>query len=246
MSKETHLFGIRAIIEAIESGKEIDQLFLQKGARGPLFQELMDLVKTHQVVYKVVPVEKLNRLTRKNHQGAFAFISPISFYSIEDVLPSIYEAGEVPLILILDRITDVRNFGAIARSAECMGVHAIVVPEKGGAPVNADAVKTSAGALHRIKVCREKYLDYVIKHLQESGCQVMACTEKTDHYIYDHDFSKPTAIIMGSEEDGVSPAFMKACDLKGKIPMMGNISSYNVSVSAGIALYEVNRQRLNG
>ncbi len=185
----------------------------------------------------------MNRLTRKNHQGVFAFISPISFHSIENLLPQIYEAGKTPLLLILDRVTDVRNFGAIARSAECAGVDAIIVPEKGAAQMNADAVKTSAGALHRIPVCREKYLDYVIKFLQESGVKVVGCTEKGSQSLFDISMTEPTAIIMGSEEDGISPAFLKTVDAKAFIPMAGDIGSLNVSVSAGIIIYEAVRQR---
>lgn len=243
MSDKNQLFGIRPIIEAIESGKEIDQLFIQKGLQGELYQELWKLVRERHIIYKHVPAEKLNRLTRKNHQGVFAFISPINFHSIEDILPQIYEDGKTPLLLILDRVTDVRNFGAIARSAECAGVDAIIVPEKGAAQMNADAVKTSAGALHRIPVCRETYLDYVIKYLQESGVKVVGCTEKGDQSVFDVSMTEPTAIIMGSEENGISPTFLKAVDAKAFIPMAGNIGSLNVSVSAGIIIYEAIRQR---
>jgi 23S rRNA (guanosine2251-2'-O)-methyltransferase len=243
MSDNNHLFGIRPVIEAIESGKEIDQLFIQKGLSSDLFKELWKLVREHGIIYKHVPLEKMNRLTRKAHQGVFAFISPIVYHSIEDLLPQIYESGKTPLILILDRVTDVRNFGAIARTAECAGVDAIVVPEKGSAQMNADAVKTSAGALHRIPVCREKYLDSVIQFLQESGLRVVGCTEKGDQSIYDVNMVEPTAIIMGSEEDGISPAFLKVVDDKAKIPMAGEIGSLNVSVSAGLIIYEAVRQR---
>ena len=245
MNKEekNFIFGIRAIIEAVEAGKTIDKLFIQKGLHNDLFAELWKLVRLKRINYKHVPLEKINRLTGKNHQGVFAFISPIDFHNIEDVVPALYEEGENPLILVLDRITDVRNFGAIARSAECAGVDTILIPEQNAAAINADAIKTSAGALHKITVCRTWNLKLALQFLKDSGIQLIACTEKTQDNMYKADYTPPTAIIIGSEEDGVSPEFLKMCDARVKIPMSGKIASLNVSVATGVILYEAIRQR---
>jgi 23S rRNA (guanosine2251-2'-O)-methyltransferase len=241
--EKNYIFGIRAIIEAVNAGKTIDKLFIQKGLHNDLFAELWKLVRLKRINYKHVPLEKINRLTRKNHQGVFAFISPIDFHNIEDVVPSLYEQGKNPLILVLDRITDVRNFGAIARTAECAGVDAIIIPEQNAAAINADAIKTSAGALHKITVCRTWNLKLAIQFMKESGIQLVGCTEKTQDMMYKPDYTPPTAIIMGSEEDGVSPEFLKMCDARAKIPMAGKIASLNVSVATGVILYEAIRQR---
>lgn len=241
--EKNYIFGIRAIIEAVNAGKTIDKLFIQKGLHNDLFAELWKLVRIKRINYKHVPLEKINRLTRKNHQGVFAFISPIDFHNIEDVVPSLYEQGKNPLILVLDRITDVRNFGAIARTAECAGVDAIIIPEQNAAAINADAIKTSAGALHKITVCRTWNLKLAIQFMKESGIQLVGCTEKTQDLIYKPDYTPPTAIIMGSEEDGVSPEFLKMCDARVKIPLAGKIASLNVSVATGVILYEAIRQR---
>ena len=241
--EKNFIFGIRAIIEAVEAGKTIDKLFIQKGLHNDLFAELWKLVRLKRINYKHVPLEKINRLTRKNHQGVFAFISPIDFHNIEDVVPALYEQGGNPLILVLDRITDVRNFGAIARTAECAGVDTILIPEQNAAAINADAIKTSAGALHKITVCRTWNLKLSLQFLKDSGIQLVACTEKTQDTMYKPDYTPPTAIIMGSEEDGVSPEFLKMCDARAKIPMNGKIASLNVSVATGVILYEVIRQR---
>jgi 23S rRNA (guanosine2251-2'-O)-methyltransferase len=241
--EKNYIFGIRAIIEAVNAGKTIDKLFIQKGLHNDLFTELWKLVRLNRINYKHVPLEKINRLTRKNHQGVFAFISPIDFHNIEDVVPSLYEQGKNPLILVLDRITDVRNFGAIARTAECAGVDAIIIPEQNAAAINADAIKTSAGALHKITVCRTWNLKLALQFMKESGIQLVGCTEKTQDLMYKPDYTPPTAIILGSEEDGVSPEFLKICDARAKIPLAGKIASLNVSVATGIILYEVIRQR---
>jgi 23S rRNA (guanosine2251-2'-O)-methyltransferase len=241
--EKNFIFGIRAIIEAVEAGKTIDKLFIQKGLHNDLFAELWKLVRLKRINYKHVPLEKINRLTRKNHQGVFAFISPIDFHNIEDIVPALYEKGKNPLILVLDRITDVRNFGAIARTAECAGVDAILIPEQNAAAINADAIKTSAGALHKITVCRTWNLKLALQFLKDSGIQLIACTEKTQDNMYKPNYTPPTAIIMGSEEDGVSPEFLKLCDGKAKIPMKGKIASLNVSVATGVILYEALRQR---
>lgn len=241
--EKNYIFGIRAIIEAVNAGKTIDKLFIQKGLHNDLFAELWKLVRLKRINYKHVPLEKINRLTRKNHQGVFAFISPIDFHNIEDVVPALYEQGKNPLILVLDRITDVRNFGAIARTAECAGVDAIIIPEQNAAAINADAIKTSAGALHKITVCRTWNLKLAIQFMKESGIQLVGCTEKTQDMMYKSDYTPPTAIIMGSEEDGVSPEFLKMCDARAKIPLAGKIASLNVSVATGVILYEAIRQR---
>jgi 23S rRNA (guanosine2251-2'-O)-methyltransferase len=243
--EKNYIFGIRAIIEAVEAGKTIDKLFIQKGLHNDLFAELWKLVREKRINYKHVPLEKINRLTRKNHQGVFAFISPIDFHNIEDVIPKLYEEGKNPLVLVLDRITDVRNFGAIARTAECAGVETILIPEQNAAAINADAIKTSAGALHKVTVCRTWNLKLALQFMKESGIQLVACTEKTQDDMYKPDYTTPTAIIIGSEEDGVSPEFLKMCDSRAKIPMNGKIASLNVSVATGVILYEVIRQRGN-
>lgn len=237
------VFGIRAVMEAIESGKEIESLFIQRGLSGHLLQELKQQLKEHQISYQQVPVEKLDRITRKNHQGVIAVISPITYQQVEHVVPVIYEKGEVPLILILDGITDVRNLGAIARSAECAGVHALVVPKRGSAEINPDAIKTSAGALYKIDVCREEDLTQTVRFLQESGIKVVVCTEKTSETIYQQDYTGPLALIMGAEDEGVSNHLIRIADGLAKIPMMGEIGSLNVSVASGVVLFEAVRQR---
>lgn len=237
------VFGIRAVIEAIDSGKEIESLFVQRGLGGALFLELKQLLREYEISYQQVPIEKLNRITRKNHQGVIAVISPITYQRAEDVVPLIYEEGQVPLLLILDGITDVRNLGAIARTASCAGVHAIIVPKKGSAEINPDAIKTSAGALYKITVCRQDSLSKTARFLQESGIQLVALTEKTEKDIYQPDYTVPTALVLGSEERGISDDLIRIADHLARIPMFGDISSLNVSVSAGVGLYEALRQR---
>lgn len=244
MNEGTLIFGIRAIIEAINAGKAIDKILLQKGLSNELFNQLRQALRGSEIPFQFVPPEKLKRLTDKNHQGAIAYIAEVNYYSTEDLLAEVFEAGKTPLVLILDRVTDVRNFGAIARSAECAGVDFIVIPSRGAAQINGDAIKTSAGALHRLKVCREDNLKNTIEYLKEYGLQIVACHEKTDKFIYDADFKKPTAIIMGSEENGISGEYLKRSDVQVKIPMTGNIASLNVSVATGVVLFEVVHQRL--
>jgi 23S rRNA (guanosine2251-2'-O)-methyltransferase len=238
------VFGIRAVIEAIRSGKEIESLYIQRGIGGGLINELRALMHEQGIIGQQVPVEKLNRITPKNHQGVIAVISPIIYQKIENIIPEIFEKGETPLILVLDGITDVRNMGAIARTAECAGVHAIVIPAKGSAQINADGIKTSAGALYKIPVCRHDNFMQTIRFLQESGLQLVCCTEKTKDDIYNPDYTSPTAIIMGSEEDGIRNEIIRISDHLAKIPMFGEIESLNVSVSTGIILYEAVRQRV--
>ncbi|MFD2246054.1 23S rRNA (guanosine(2251)-2'-O)-methyltransferase RlmB [Pontibacter ruber] len=240
------IFGSRPILEAMLAGKVLEKIFLQKGARNPTTDEIIATAKRFDVPVVSVPVEKLNNLTRKNHQGAVAFISAITYSPLEEIVTSLFEQGKNPLLLILDRITDVRNFGSIARNAECLGVDAIVIPSRGGAQINADAIKTSAGALHLVPVCRENNLKDTLDYLKNSGIQLVACTEKTEQNLTDGnvDFVGPTAIIMGSEEDGISPEYLKKADAKLRIPLLGQIGSLNVSVATGIILYEAMSQRL--
>jgi len=239
------IFGIRPVIEAINSGKNIDKLMIRKGLRGELYYELMTLVKQFEIPVQIVPNERINRVTPKNHQGVLAFISPIEFQNIEQILPSLYEKGKVPLIVILDKVTDVRNFGAISRTAECGGVDAVIIPEKGSARISADAVKTSAGALHKVPVCRVKSLTKTIHFLKDSGVQIIAATEKASDYYYQVEFTLPTAILMGAEDRGVAIEYLKICDKMVKIPVLGEIESLNVSVAASIMIYEAVKQRLS-
>lgn len=239
------VFGIRAVIEAIKAGKDVESIYIQRGISGGLILELKAILKDSQIPLHNVPVEKLNRMTQKNHQGVIAVISPITYQKIEDIIPMIYEKGETPLILILDSITDVRNMGAIARTAACVGVHAIVVPLKNAAQINADAIKTSAGALFTIPICRHASLLKTAQFLQESGLQIVACTEKTNDMIYAPDYTAPTAIVMGSEDEGISNEILRMANHLAKIPMHGTIESLNVSVATGVILYEAIRQRTN-
>lgn len=239
------IFGIRAVIEAIKAGKQIDKLMVKSGLKGELFFELMKLVKDLQIPFQYVPNERINRVTMKNHQGVLAFISPIEFQNIENILPSLFEAGKTPFIVILDKVTDVRNFGAITRTAECANVDAVIIPEKGSAQISGDAVKTSAGALLKIPVCRVKNLTNTIKYLQQSGIQLVAATEKAEDFYYKVDFSIPTAILLGAEDRGVDMEFLKVADQMVKIPILGAIESLNVSVAASILIYEAVKQRLN-
>ena len=239
------IFGIRAVIEAIKSGKQIDKLMIKSGLKGELFFELIELVKDLQIPVQYVPNERINRVTMKNHQGVLAFISPIEFQNIENILPNLFESGKTPLLVVLDKVSDVRNFGAITRSAECASVDAIIIPEKGSARISADAVKTSAGALHKIPVCRVKSLSNTIKFLQESGLQIVAATEKASEFYYQTDFTIPTAILMGAEDRGVAIEYLKIADKMVKIPILGEIESLNVSVAASILMYEAVKQRLN-
>jgi 23S rRNA (guanosine2251-2'-O)-methyltransferase len=244
MNEDNLIFGMRAVIEAIEAGKEIEKIFLQKGLSNELYHELRKALRGVTIPIQIVPPEKLKKLTDKNHQGVIAYLTEINYYQTEELLSGVFEKGKVPLVLILDRITDVRNFGAIARGAECAGVDFIIIPSRGAALINGDAIKTSAGALHRLKVCREDNLKNTIEFLKESGLQIVACHEKTEHLIYDADFKKPSAIIMGSEENGISNEYIKRSDVQVKIPMAGKIASLNVSVASGIVLFEAVKQRL--
>ena len=244
MENQTQIFGIRAIIEAVNAGETIDKVFLQKGERGELFSELESLLNKKSINKSYVPVEKLNRLTKGNHQGAVAQISPIAFHDIENLVLHVIESGKTPLFLLLDQLSDVRNFGAIIRTAECTGVDGIIIQKKGGAPVNGDTIKTSAGAVFKIPICKVDHIKDAVFYMQASGIKVIAATEKTNDLLYDISFTEPCAIIMGSEGRGINPSTLKVVDAKAKLPLLGNIESLNVSVACGAFLYEVVRQRL--
>ncbi|AMA49917.1 MULTISPECIES: 23S rRNA (guanosine(2251)-2'-O)-methyltransferase RlmB [Flavobacterium] len=243
MEKDNQIFGIRAILEAIHAKKEIDKVFVQKDAQGDLMQELLKTLKKNNINFSYVPIEKLNRLTSNNHQGAVATIAPISFVSLENLVERVTENKKTPLFLILDQLSDARNFGAIIRTAECTGVDGIIVQKQGSAPVNGDTVKTSAGAVFNIPICKVDHIKDAVFYLQGSGIKTIAATEKTNNNIYDIDLKEPLAIIMGSEDKGVNPSVLKIVDEKAKLPMFGTISSLNVSVACGAFLYETVRQR---
>lgn len=240
---ENHLiFGIRAVIEAVKSGKTLDKVFIHRELKGDLFNELRRLLDKEHISYSYVPIEKLNRLTRKNHQGVIATISPIVFENFENLIISVIESGKVPLFLILDHLSDVRNIGAIIRTAECTGVSGIIIPQR-GASISADMVKTSAGAIFNIPICKVDNLIDAIYYLQGSGIKVIAATEKTPNTIYNISMTEPLAIVMGAEDTGISQGILKIVDSKAKLPMFGEIGSLNVSVACGVFLYEVVRQR---
>ena len=244
MAKTDHyIFGIHAVLEAVEAGKDVDKVLVKRGVGSELLKKLLATLRRLEIPVQQVPVEKLNRITGKNHQGIIAFLSEISYVDITSLLPTVFESGEDPLILLLDGVSDVRNFGAIARSAECAGVHAIVIPSSGSAAINADAIKTSAGALHRIPVCRHRDMHSVVKFLQESGLRLFAASEKAKDSVHHTDMTGPVGIIMGGEEKGVSYDILRNADTWVSIPMKGSIASLNVSVAAGIMLFEVLRQR---
>lgn len=243
MKEENQIFGIRAIIEAIKTKKEIDKVFLQKDAQGELMRDLLNAMKRNNINFSYVPVEKLNRLTSGNHQGAVATISPISFYSIENLMEKVLESKKTPLFLVLDQISDARNFGAIIRTAECTGVDGIIISKQGAAPVNGDTVKTSVGAVFNVPICKVDHIKDAIFHLQANGIKTIAATEKTENTIYSLSLNEPLAIIMGSEDRGVNPSVLKIVDEKAKLPMFGSIASLNVSVACGAFLYEIVRQR---
>lgn len=245
MEKDNIIFGVRPVIEAINAGKEIDKLYVQRDIKGSGLSELRNAIKKAKIAFSHVPIQKINRHTSGNHQGVLAFISPIELSDMEIIIPTLFEEGKTPFILVLDKLTDVRNFGAIARTAECAGVNAIIVPKRESAQINADAIKTSAGALHNIPVCKVNNLTDAVMYLQASGLKIVGCTEKTEQTIYDVVYNLPVAIVMGSEDKGISNQILKLCDDKAKIPMSGEISSLNVSVAAGIILYEAVKQRVN-
>ena len=245
MKENDLVFGIRAVIEAIQADKEIDKILIRRDLQSNLSRELFEVLKGRSIPVQRVPGERLDRLTRKNHQGVIAFMAAVTYQHLEDLIPFIYEQGKDPFILLLDGVTDVRNFGAIARTCECAGVDAIVIPAKGSVTVNADAIKTSAGALHSLPVCKEKSITQAIRFLQASGVKVYAASEKAYQNYTDMTYSGPTAIVMGAEDTGVATDNLRICDEMIKIPLFGNIESLNVSVASSILIYEVVRQRMN-
>lgn len=237
------IYGIRPLIEAINSGKEIDKVIIKKGLSGELVQELMALLRNRGIVPQYVPAEKFIQFGTRNHQGVIAYISPVDFEPIEEVVARLWEEGKTPFIVVLDSVTDVRNFGAIVRSAECAGAHAVVFPSKGSARIGADAVKTSAGAIHHMPICRVHSLKSTISFLQLSGIKVVAATEKASTLYTQSKLDGPVAIIMGSEDTGLSENAVKMADELVSIPIKGKVNSLNVSVAAGLILYEVVRQQ---
>lgn len=244
MSKNKNfIFGIRTSIEAIKAGKDIEKVLIQKGLSGPTLKELHQEIKQNDIPFQFIPVEKFKAWSHKNHQGVITILSEITYQDIENILPAIYENALDPFILILDQVTDVRNFGAIARTAECAGIQAIIIPEKGSAAINADAIKASAGALLKIPVCRSKNLYHTLMLLKQNGLQVLAASEKAEHSYTMVEYNKPTAIIMGAEDTGVSANLLKLSDYRIGIPLSGTIESLNVSVATGIILFEALRQK---
>ena len=242
-SEKEFIFGMHPVMEAIKGGRQIDRVLVRQGLRGELYHELMKVVNEMGVPWQVVPPEKLDYITRKNHQGVIAWISAIEFQDIENLLPHIFEEGNEPLLLMLDGVNDVRNFGAIVRSASCFGAHAVIIPEKSSARISADAVKASAGALSTFPVCRVKSITKCLNYLKESGVRAVAAHEKARNSIQGSALTGPVVIILGSEEKGISRELLASADLHVSVPISGAIGSLNVSVSAGILLYEINRQR---
>ncbi|MEF2643414.1 MAG: 23S rRNA (guanosine(2251)-2'-O)-methyltransferase RlmB [Paramuribaculum sp.] len=244
MQPNDYIFGLRAVMEAIEAGKEIDKLLIRKDLSGPLSSELIEMARANRVVMQRVPVEKLNKITRKNHQGAIALMSAVTYHRLDHLVPQLFEAGVLPFVVVLDGITDVRNFGAIARTCECAGADAVIIPTHGSVSVGGDAVKTSAGALLHLPVCREQSVLSAVRFLKDSGFNVVAVSEKADINYTTADYTRPTALVMGAEDTGISPEVLRQCDQFVSIPMFGHIGSLNVSVAAGVLIYEVVRQRL--
>ncbi|MCB0375048.1 MAG: 23S rRNA (guanosine(2251)-2'-O)-methyltransferase RlmB [Sinomicrobium sp.] len=243
MQNNYQIYGIRAVIEAIRSGRAVDKIFVQKGLRGDLFAELNALVRKENIPCAFVPAEKLNRLGGKNHQGVAACISPVAFHNFEDLLPRVVESGKIPLFLMLDQLSDVRNFGAIIRTAACTGVDGIIIPKSGAAPVTADTVKTSAGAVFKVPICKVNHLKDAVYYLQASGIKTVAATEKATTTVYDIALTMPVAVIMGAEDKGITPSLLRIADEKARLPMYGDTGSLNVSVACGVFLYEALRQR---
>jgi 23S rRNA (guanosine2251-2'-O)-methyltransferase len=244
MEKSDMIYGTRAVMEAIVAGKEIEKIMIQSGLSNDLIKELITTARSRNVPFTFVPLEKLKRMSSKNHQGVICLLAAVSFASLDNLIDRAYSEGREPFFLLLDRITDVRNFGAIARTAECAGLDGIVIGEKGNAPITSDAMKTSAGALNHLPVCRERDLKKTLQLLRDNGIRVVACTEKASKDLYEVNLTGPIALIMGSEEDGISDPLLREADELAKIPMKGRIGSLNVSVAAGVAIYEVVRQKM--
>ena len=245
MDRSDYIFGIRPVLEAIDSDKNIDKILVRRELTGDPVRELLKKARDYGIPVQKVPIEKLNRITMKNHQGVVAIMSPVGYQKLDNLVISLYEEGKNPLAIILDGVTDAGNFGAIARSAECAGADFIVLPEKGSASVTSDAVRASAGALLHIPVCREKDLSSALRILQENGYKVIGASEKSKTDYTHVDFTAPTAIVMGAEDRGISNDVLRKCDELAAIPILGKVGSLNVSVAAGIMLYEAVRQRMN-
>ncbi|MDE7407642.1 MAG: 23S rRNA (guanosine(2251)-2'-O)-methyltransferase RlmB [Muribaculaceae bacterium] len=245
MERNDYIFGLRAVMEAIEAGKEIDKILIKKDLNGSLSGQLLDMAREYRIPVQRVPIQKIDKITRKNHQGVVAILSAVTYYSLEHLVPQLYEDGVLPFVVLLDGITDVRNFGAIARTCECVGADAIVLPSHGSVGVTGDAVKTSAGALLHIPVCRERNILWAVKYLKDNGYTVVAVSEKADINYTEIDYTGPVGLVMGAEDTGISPEVLKHCTTFASIPMFGKIGSLNVSVAAGVLMYEVVRQRLN-
>ena len=237
------IFGVRAVLEALDAGKEIDKILIKHDIQSELSRELFAALKGRTIPVQRVPVEKLNRITRKNHQGVIAFISAVEYASVETVVPTLFEEGKNPLLVLLDGITDVRNFGSIARTCDCAGVDAVIIPMHGSVTVNADAVKTSAGALHTLPVCREKNITETLKYLKASGLRIVCATERGKMNYTHSDFNAPVCIVMGAEDTGIPAEHLALCDDWVSIPQYGRIESLNVSVATAVVLYECVRQR---
>lgn len=244
MERSEYIFGIRAVMEAIEAGKDIDKILIKKDLQGELVTELIQLARANSVVMRRVPLQVIERITRKNHQGVVATLSAVTYHSLENLVPQLYEEGRLPFVVVLDGVTDVRNFGAIARTAECVGADALVIPQHGSVSVGGDAVKTSAGALLHIPVCRERTTASAVRFLKENGYRIVAVSEKSDVNYTRINYTDPVAIVMGSEDTGISADVLRLADDGASIPMFGKIGSLNVSVAAGVVMYEVVRQRL--
>ena len=243
-SKTQYLFGMHPVMEAVKTGKKLEKVLFKQGLEGPQFRELMELLKIREIPFQFVPVEKLNRSVRGAHQGVLAYMSQIDYVDLEQLVNDALGMSENPVLMILDGVSDVRNLGAIARSLECAGGHGIIVPAKGGAAINAEAIKSSVGALMRIDACKVPNLRVAAYYLKQSGFRLIAATEKVDRKIYDVDMTGPCAIIMGSEGKGISKAMLDLADDKAAIPMAGEISSLNVAAASTVMLYEAVRQRL--
>ncbi len=243
VEKNELIFGVRAVIEAIQAGKDIDKILVKRDIQSDLSRELFAVLKGTHITVQRVPVERINKMTRKNHQGVVAFVSAIAYQKTEDLVPFLFEQGKSPFFVMLDGVTDVRNFGAIARTCECAGVDAIIIPSRNSVSVNADAVKTSAGALHTLPVCREANLKVALQYLKDSGFHIVGATEKGDYDYTKADYTGPLCLIMGAEDRGISYDNLALCDEWIKIPMLGTIESLNVSVAAGILIYEALKQR---
>ena len=246
MIKEKNMiFGLRAVIEAVEAGKDIDKIFIRRELGGELAKELYEKIRPLEIPVQRVPLEKLNRLTMKNHQGVVAFLSSITYHDITTLIPTLYEEGKTPFVVVLDGVTDVRNFGAVARTCECAGVNALLVPAHRAAAANADAIKTSAGALHTLPVCRTENLEKAVKFLKDSGLKIVCVSEKASKNFTQEDYNSPLALVLGAEDIGISPEVLKHADTKVSIPVLGKIQSLNVSVAAGIVIYQAVEKRMS-